>query len=65
MAGGFSMPGPRPLPPFYERARPTEVRRAAQPAGTAGLLIAMGEGYGSPAKNAQEPEVMKAGIKTS
>jgi hypothetical protein len=37
-------------------------QRIAQPA-AAGLLIAMVEGYGSLAKNAREPEVMKAGIK--
>ena len=29
----------------------------------AGLLIAMVEGYGSLAKNAQDPKVIKAGIK--
>jgi len=39
------------------------VRRDLEPADTAGLLIAMVEGYGSLAKNAQDPTVMKAGIK--
>lgn len=40
------------------------VRRDVEPADAAGLLIAMVEGYGSLAKNAQDPKVMKAGIKT-
>jgi len=39
------------------------VRREVQPADAAGLLIAMVEGYGSLAKNAQDPKVMKAGIR--
>jgi TetR/AcrR family transcriptional repressor of nem operon len=39
------------------------VRRDVKPADAAGLLIAMVEGYGSLAKNAQDPKVMKAGIK--
>jgi TetR/AcrR family transcriptional repressor of nem operon len=39
------------------------VRRDVDPADAAGLLIAMVEGYGSLAKNAQDPKVMKAGIK--
>ena len=39
------------------------VRRDVEPADTAGLLIAMVEGYGSLAKNAQDPKVMKAGIR--
>jgi TetR/AcrR family transcriptional repressor of nem operon len=39
------------------------VRRDLQPADAAGLLIAMVEGYGSLAKNAQDPKVMKAGIR--
>src|ERR1700747_2200793 len=39
------------------------VRRDVEPADAAGLLIAMVEGYGSLAKNAQDPKVMKAGIK--
>jgi AcrR family transcriptional regulator len=39
------------------------VRRDVQPAEAAGLLIAMVEGYGSLAKNAQDPKVIKAGIK--
>ncbi|MGC2822559.1 MAG: TetR/AcrR family transcriptional regulator [Candidatus Sulfotelmatobacter sp.] len=39
------------------------VRRDVKPAEAAALLIAMVEGYGSLAKNAQEPEVMKAGIR--
>jgi TetR/AcrR family transcriptional regulator, transcriptional repressor for nem operon len=34
-----------------------------EPADAAGLLIAMVEGYGSLAKNAQDPKVMKAGIR--
>ncbi len=38
------------------------VRRDVEPADAAGLLIAMVEGYGSLAKNAQDPKVMKAGI---
>ena len=41
------------------------VRRDVEPADAAGLLIAMVEGYGSLAKNAQDPKVMKAGIETS
>jgi TetR/AcrR family transcriptional repressor of nem operon len=40
-----------------------KVRRDAEPADAAGLLIAMVEGYGSLAKNAQDPKVMKAGIR--
>jgi TetR/AcrR family transcriptional repressor of nem operon len=40
------------------------VRRDVEPAGAAGLLIAMVEGYGSLAKSAQDPKVMKAGIRT-
>jgi AcrR family transcriptional regulator len=39
------------------------VRRDVQPDDAAGLLIAMVEGYASLAKNAQDPEVMKAGIR--
>ena len=39
------------------------VRRDVEPADAAGLLIAMVEGYGSLAKNAQDPKVMKAGIR--
>jgi hypothetical protein len=39
------------------------VRRDVQPADAAGLLIAMVEGYGSLAKNAQDPKVVRAGIK--
>ena len=39
------------------------VRRNVEPADAAGLLIAMVEGYGSLAKNAQDPRVIKAGIK--
>jgi TetR/AcrR family transcriptional repressor of nem operon len=39
------------------------VRRDLRPADAAGLLIAMVEGYGSLAKNAQDPKVMKAGIR--
>jgi len=38
------------------------VRRDVEPHDAAGLLIAMVEGYGSLAKNAQDPKVMKAGI---
>src|ERR1700726_2832536 len=39
------------------------VRRDVKPAEAAGLLIAMVEGYASLAKNAQDPKVMKAGIR--
>ena len=39
------------------------VRRDVEPTDAAGLLIAMVEGYGSLAKNAQDPKVIKAGIK--
>jgi TetR/AcrR family transcriptional repressor of nem operon len=39
------------------------IRRDVEPTDAAGLLIAMVEGYGSLAKNAQDPKVMKAGIK--
>ena len=39
------------------------VRRDVEPVDAAGLLIAMVEGYGSLAKNAQDPKVMKAGIR--
>ena len=39
------------------------VRRNVEPADAAGLLIAMVEGYGSLAKNGQDPKVMKAGIR--
>jgi len=38
------------------------VRRDVDPSDAAGLLIAMVEGYGSLAKNAQDPKVIKAGI---
>jgi TetR/AcrR family transcriptional repressor of nem operon len=40
-----------------------KVRRDVEPGDAAGLLIAMVEGYGSLAKNAQDPKVMKAGIR--
>src|ERR1700688_424822 len=40
------------------------VRRDVAPADAAALLIAMVEGYASMAKNAQDPKVMKAGIRT-
>ena len=39
------------------------VRRDIDPAETAGFLIAMVEGYGSLAKNAQDTKVMKVGIR--
>ena len=39
------------------------VRRDVEPTDAAGVLIAMVEGYGSLAKNAQDPKVMKAGIR--
>jgi TetR/AcrR family transcriptional repressor of nem operon len=39
------------------------VRRDVEPADAAGLLIAMVEGYASLAKNAQDPKVIKAGIR--
>ena len=39
-----------------------KVRRDLNPAQAAGLLIAMVEGYGSLAKNAQDAKVMKEGI---
>src|SRR5487761_1210172 len=39
------------------------VRRDLEPNDAAGLLIAMVEGYGSLAKNAQDPKIMEAGIK--
>src|SRR5450755_1768042 len=39
------------------------VRRDVEPDAAAGLLIAMVEGYASLAKNAQDPKVMKAGIR--
>jgi len=39
------------------------VRRDVEPADAAGLLIAMVEGYASLAKNAQDPKLMKAGIR--
>jgi TetR/AcrR family transcriptional regulator, transcriptional repressor for nem operon len=39
------------------------VRCDAEPADAAGLLIAMVEGYASLAKNAQDPKIMKAGIR--
>ena len=39
------------------------VRRNVEPTDAAGLLIAMVEGYGSLAKNAQDPKMMKAGIR--
>jgi TetR/AcrR family transcriptional repressor of nem operon len=40
-----------------------KVRRDLDPTDAAGFLIAMIEGYGSLAKNAQDPEVIKAGIR--
>jgi TetR/AcrR family transcriptional regulator, transcriptional repressor for nem operon len=39
------------------------VRRDVEPDDAAGLLIAMVEGYASLAKNAQDPKVIKAGIR--
>ena len=39
------------------------VRRDVEPTDAAALLIAMVEGYSSLAKNAQDPKVIKAGIK--
>src|ERR1700719_3995925 len=39
------------------------VRRDVEPADAAALLIALAEGYASLAKNAQNPKVMKAGIR--
>jgi TetR/AcrR family transcriptional regulator, transcriptional repressor for nem operon len=39
------------------------VRRDVKPNDAAGLLIAMVEGYGSLAKNAQDPKVIKAGLR--
>jgi TetR/AcrR family transcriptional repressor of nem operon len=39
------------------------VRRDVEPHDAAGLLIAMVEGYASLAKNAQDPKVIKAGIR--
>jgi TetR/AcrR family transcriptional regulator, transcriptional repressor for nem operon len=39
------------------------VRHDLEPAQAAGFLIAMVEGYGSLAKNAQDPKVMKTGIR--
>ncbi len=39
------------------------VRRDVEPDNAAAFLIAMIEGYGSLAKNAQDPKVIKAGIK--
>lgn len=39
------------------------VRRDVEPGDAAGFLIAMVEGYGSLAKSAQDPKVMKAGIR--
>jgi len=39
------------------------VRRDMEPVDAAALLIAMVEGYGSLAKNAQDPKVMKGGIR--
>lgn len=46
-----------------EGQRAGSVRRNVEPADAAGLLIAMVEGYGSLAKNAQDPKVIKSGIK--
>jgi TetR/AcrR family transcriptional regulator, transcriptional repressor for nem operon len=40
-----------------------KVRRDLEPAQAAGLLIAMVEGYGSLAKNAQDAKVMESGIR--
>jgi AcrR family transcriptional regulator len=45
-----------------EGQRDGRVRRDVEPVETAAFLIAMVEGYGSLAKNAQDPKVMKAGI---
>lgn len=46
-----------------EGQRHGSVRRDVEPNDAAALLIAMVEGYGSLAKNAQDPKVIKAGIK--
>ena len=48
---------------FREGQTHGSVRRDVEPVEAAGLLIAMVEGYGSLAKNAQDPKVMKAGIR--
>ncbi|MFZ0419644.1 MAG: TetR/AcrR family transcriptional regulator [Candidatus Sulfotelmatobacter sp.] len=48
---------------FREGQAHGSVRRDVKPADAAASLIAMVEGYGSLAKNAQDPKVMKAGIK--
>ncbi len=40
-----------------------KVRRDLEPEQAAGLLIAMVEGYGALAKNAQDPKVMESGIR--
>ena len=40
-----------------------KVRRDLEPPQTAGLLIAMVEGYGALAKNAQDAKVMEGGIR--
>ncbi len=40
-----------------------KVRRDLEPAQAAGLLIAMVEGYGSLAKNAQDAKVMEEAIR--
>lgn len=46
-----------------EGQRHGSVRYDVEPHDAAGLLIAMVEGYGSLGKNAQDPKVIKAGIK--
>ena len=60
------MPGARPLPPLCEKGQTHgSVRRDRGRPLTplAKLLIAMVEGYASLAKNAQDPKIMKAGIR--
>jgi TetR/AcrR family transcriptional regulator, transcriptional repressor for nem operon len=47
---------------FERGQKRAKVRRDLDPAQAAGLLIAMVEGYGSLAKNAQDGKVMKEGI---
>jgi AcrR family transcriptional regulator len=48
---------------FEDGQKQGRVRRDLEPAQAAGLLIAMVEGYGALAKNAQDAKVMKEGIR--
>jgi hypothetical protein len=61
---GYSLTGRKVLQRFCGRGSPKgTVRRDLNPVEAASFLIATVEGYGTLAKNAQDPKVWKAGIR--